>query len=234
MRATEQACEQPCHRDALCCQGGLTPAVVDAYRLPQLVRGWEAGLLRFLLARVTSTKSFGARLAAAYHGREAATQVASLADVVRHHGIKVGAVSVGMCVPHAARARRLWGCYYGWFWGGGHTGSVPWGKTDGQGMERRGHSEGPNALEGLAGGLAGFVCAAFSVIGAGLQEQRRLRTAATGCLFCRASGRASAARIQIARRARQGDPCEPSDNAAPLIKTFMEKNPLFWRLLVRR
>ena len=31
---------------------GVTPEIVDAYRLPQLVRGWEWGLLRFLRARV--------------------------------------------------------------------------------------------------------------------------------------------------------------------------------------
>lgn len=31
---------------------GVTAEVVDAYRLPQLVRGWEWGLLRFLRARV--------------------------------------------------------------------------------------------------------------------------------------------------------------------------------------
>ncbi len=31
---------------------GVTPEILDAYRLPQLVRGWEWGLLRFLRARV--------------------------------------------------------------------------------------------------------------------------------------------------------------------------------------
>ncbi len=31
---------------------GVRPDIVDAYRLPQLVRGWEWGLLRFLRARV--------------------------------------------------------------------------------------------------------------------------------------------------------------------------------------
>ncbi len=53
----------------------MTDAVVDAYRLPQLVRGWEAGLLAFLRARVVGGKPFAQRLAAAWHGREAMTQV---------------------------------------------------------------------------------------------------------------------------------------------------------------
>lgn len=43
-------------------QGGVTEAVVDNYRLPQLVRGWEAGLLAFLRARVTAGRSFGESL----------------------------------------------------------------------------------------------------------------------------------------------------------------------------
>ncbi|GBF87482.1 hypothetical protein Rsub_00193 [Raphidocelis subcapitata] len=30
----------------------VTPEAVDAYRLPQLVRGWESGMVRFLLARL--------------------------------------------------------------------------------------------------------------------------------------------------------------------------------------
>ena len=35
-------------------QAGVTEAVVDNYRLPQLVNGWEAGLLAFLRARVVA------------------------------------------------------------------------------------------------------------------------------------------------------------------------------------
>jgi hypothetical protein len=30
----------------------VTREAVDAYRLPQLVRGWESGMVRFLLARL--------------------------------------------------------------------------------------------------------------------------------------------------------------------------------------
>jgi hypothetical protein len=37
-------------------QAGVTEAVVDNYRLPQLVNGWEAGLLAFLRARVVAGK----------------------------------------------------------------------------------------------------------------------------------------------------------------------------------
>lgn len=37
-------------------QAGVTEAVVDNYRLPQLVHGWEAGLLAFLRARVVAGK----------------------------------------------------------------------------------------------------------------------------------------------------------------------------------
>ena len=33
---------------------GVTASILDAYRLPQLVQGWEWGMLRFLRARVTS------------------------------------------------------------------------------------------------------------------------------------------------------------------------------------
>lgn len=70
-------------------QAGVTKAVVDNYRLPQLVHGWEAGLLAFLRARVIASKPFAARLAAAYRGNEAMTQVEKLVDIVTSHKIKV-------------------------------------------------------------------------------------------------------------------------------------------------
>ena len=68
---------------------GVTDAVVDAYSLPQLVRGWEAGLIRFLMARVTDSRSFITRLATAFQGREHLTQVEALVDVVTKHHIPV-------------------------------------------------------------------------------------------------------------------------------------------------
>jgi len=67
----------------------VSDEVVAAYRLPQLVRGWEAGLIRFLLARVTDTQSFPSRVAAAFHGREHLTQIERLVDVVAKHHIPV-------------------------------------------------------------------------------------------------------------------------------------------------
>ena len=38
-------------------------AIVDAYRLPQLVRGWELGLLRFVRARVSGARQLPRRSA---------------------------------------------------------------------------------------------------------------------------------------------------------------------------
>lgn len=63
--------------------------MVDAYRLPQLVRGWEAGLVRFLMARVTDSRSLLSRVAAAFRGREHLTQIEELVDVVAKHRIPV-------------------------------------------------------------------------------------------------------------------------------------------------
>ncbi|GIM17481.1 hypothetical protein Vretimale_20030 [Volvox reticuliferus] len=37
--------------------GAVTQDIVDSYRLPQLVSGWEVGLVNFLLARLTRPKS---------------------------------------------------------------------------------------------------------------------------------------------------------------------------------
>ena len=37
-------------------KSGLSVAIVDAYRLPQLVRGWEMGLLRFVRARAAGAR----------------------------------------------------------------------------------------------------------------------------------------------------------------------------------
>ena len=81
-----------------CTQDGVTPEVVDAYRLPQLVRGWERGMVAFLRGRVTAGQPFGARLAAAYHGREHMTQVEKLLDAVTQQSIKVlpSSVPVGI------------------------------------------------------------------------------------------------------------------------------------------
>lgn len=71
----------------------MSDEVVAAYRLPQLVRGWEAGLVRFLLARVTDSRSFASRVAAAFHGREHLTQIERLVDVVAKHRIPARPIS---------------------------------------------------------------------------------------------------------------------------------------------
>lgn len=36
---------------------GVSDELVDAYRLPQLVRGWEIGLVRFIRARVAGKQA---------------------------------------------------------------------------------------------------------------------------------------------------------------------------------
>jgi pimeloyl-ACP methyl ester carboxylesterase len=46
-------------------QSKVTPAAVDAYRMPQLVRGWETGMVQFLLARLGAGGSRSATTAAA-------------------------------------------------------------------------------------------------------------------------------------------------------------------------
>jgi pimeloyl-ACP methyl ester carboxylesterase len=51
-------------RQAYYDQSKVTPAAVDAYRMPQLVKGWESGMVQFLLARLgaggTSTSTSAA------------------------------------------------------------------------------------------------------------------------------------------------------------------------------
>ncbi len=54
---TREGC-QPCRgfwekglRSAWVNKEGVTPSIIDAYRRPQLIRGWEAGMLEFLAAR---------------------------------------------------------------------------------------------------------------------------------------------------------------------------------------
>ncbi len=50
--------------------------------------------MAFLRARVTAGQPFGARLAAAFHGREHMTQVEKLLDAVNQQRIKVPPASV--------------------------------------------------------------------------------------------------------------------------------------------
>lgn len=65
---------------------GVTPALVDAYRLPQLVKGWDQGMLRFVYARLNMLCPILRGVAAAEGGT---SQVARFAATVREHNIPV-------------------------------------------------------------------------------------------------------------------------------------------------
>lgn len=49
-------------------QSKVTPAAVDAYRMPQLVRGWETGMVQFLMARLGAGGTSSSTSAAAAVG----------------------------------------------------------------------------------------------------------------------------------------------------------------------
>ncbi|DBA94868.1 TPA: hypothetical protein ACH3X1_002404 [Trebouxia sp. C0004] len=68
---------------------GVSDELVDAYRLPQLVRGWELGLVRFVRARVADSRSFVQVLKDAYNGRTPMSQAEQLAHAVAQQDIKV-------------------------------------------------------------------------------------------------------------------------------------------------
>lgn len=68
-------------------QQAVTPALVNAYRLPQLVKGWEAGMLRFLYARLSILAPVMRGAAPPAEGD--ATQVARFASTVASAGIPV-------------------------------------------------------------------------------------------------------------------------------------------------
>ncbi|KAK9817223.1 hypothetical protein WJX72_011250 [[Myrmecia] bisecta] len=92
-----------------CCSPELVSAdLVNAYRMPQLVRGWEVGLVRFLLAHVTGSKSFLQSLRDAVDGTVHMTQAERLAQVVAQHNIKVLIVhgAADLLVP-LSNSRRL-------------------------------------------------------------------------------------------------------------------------------
>lgn len=68
---------------------GVSDELVDAYRLPQLVRGWEIGLVRFVRARVADSRSLVQVLKDAYNGRTPLSQAEQLAHAVAQQDIKV-------------------------------------------------------------------------------------------------------------------------------------------------
>lgn len=81
---------------------------VDAYRKPQLVKGWEKGLVRFTAARLAGGRSIPAILRDAWKGKVEPTQAEELAQLVEEHNIKVLIIhgKYDALVP-ASNSRRL-------------------------------------------------------------------------------------------------------------------------------
>lgn len=67
----------------------VTPQYVDAYRLGQLVRGWEGGILRFLSGRFSENASLWHATIAALAGDGHLSQAERLAAACQRGGIKV-------------------------------------------------------------------------------------------------------------------------------------------------
>lgn len=67
----------------------VTREYVDSYRFPQLIRGWEAGILHFLWARFSEKNNFIEAIQHATQGDGHLTQAERLANVVRLHNIRV-------------------------------------------------------------------------------------------------------------------------------------------------
>ena len=92
---------------------GLTPEAVDAYRTPQLVRGWEAGMLSFVLARLSPgwRLPWLRRAAAADSGNEAALASAQQAVDSTQLAERLGALveerRLPVCIIHGAGDRLL-------------------------------------------------------------------------------------------------------------------------------
>jgi pimeloyl-ACP methyl ester carboxylesterase len=86
----------------------VTRRYVDAYRLPQLVRGWEGGMLRFLGARFSEKAGLWAALAHALRGDGHLSQAERLAAACAAGGVRVLLLhgTRDALVP-AANSRRL-------------------------------------------------------------------------------------------------------------------------------
>jgi len=67
----------------------VIPQYVDGYRFPQLVRGWELGMVRFLRARLSEKAHLGHALAAALQAHGHLTQAERLAATCQRHSIPV-------------------------------------------------------------------------------------------------------------------------------------------------
>lgn len=89
-------------------RGGVSDELVDAYRLPQLVRGWEIGLVRFVRARVADDRNIVQIVKDTYNGRTPLSQAEQLAHAVADHNIKVLILhGVGDRLVPVSNSRRL-------------------------------------------------------------------------------------------------------------------------------
>lgn len=83
-------------------QAGVTEAIVDNYRLPQLVKGWEAGMLAFMRALILSGK-LGSISPSMHHKRETMSLYAKTAIRVCACKVLVVQTSCDVCTcRHAA------------------------------------------------------------------------------------------------------------------------------------
>ncbi|CAD7704677.1 unnamed protein product [Ostreobium quekettii] len=71
-------------------QPGYEERLINSYRLPSLVRGWEWGLVRFTRSRLERGKqSFAQRVSEAWTGQKELSTVQRIANVVEKHNIPV-------------------------------------------------------------------------------------------------------------------------------------------------
>lgn len=80
----------------------LTPAMVDHYRLPQLVRGWEQGMINFLASRISHLTDIQGMLKVAWNGNSAAAGAGANAAVVMATG--AAAATAGSSTAAGAKA----------------------------------------------------------------------------------------------------------------------------------
>jgi hypothetical protein len=106
----------------------VTSAAVDAYRLPQLVRGWESGMVRFLLARL-GAKSLGASAfgADAGSGRAPGGGLED-AGLAQRLAAAVAARNLPVLIVHGAGERRGRGKKPGGARGQCRPGRLCWGR----------------------------------------------------------------------------------------------------------
>mmetsp|Transcript_7462 Transcript_7462/g.21080 ORF Transcript_7462/g.21080 Transcript_7462/m.21080 type:complete len:535 (-) Transcript_7462:143-1747(-) len=87
---------------------GVTSELVDAYRMPQLVKGWEGGILRFVRAKLAGAEGVMGRLRGATELAMLLTTAERFAVAVQRAGIRVLIVhgEADLLVP-ASNSRRL-------------------------------------------------------------------------------------------------------------------------------